>query len=455
MIKISQLEINKNYSNSVLSKPKVEKQVNFAGNKPFVIANSIPSSEIFLGPFHVKIDKQNRIKHTSIQSKKLAKQAEEAVKQIKNIFENYLKEYHLDNTVEIFARPKSEYGITKKAKKETIEHCNKIDFQMKNLQNEAFSISDILPEKNSNTPTIFYTIKSQTRELLKKHSAEEPLTISKIQELIIPEKFKSTYGEQGAIFAKKVLKKANDIYNQKAVIALNSLDMKQNENITPHIRDAVGIRFIIKKPKEDLNKLPLLERIDAYEKYMKHQMNQITEMLVEVCQTTDAKMSEVVSYGGHNQYLRGENIQKLKEYLGATTDDKTLKNGYITNQLRMEMNFNNKNKKIPIKVELQIRGEDINKFAEVEHIPYDLREGKQIDLTKYNNEQRVLIYKIEKESRRIDKDEKLKTSYSDYLAKCYDYQFAKEYGVNFPVPELPAELDNVLSMESLFKLAHD
>lgn len=452
MIKFSQLEMQKKYSNSVLSKPQTAKQVTFAGNKTSALKSSVPS-EVLLGSFHVKIDKQNRIKNTSIQSKELAEKAEKAVADIKNLFEFYLKEFNLGETVIIESRPKGEYGINKKAQKEVLKNCSHITSQIENLKkNTIFSISDILPEKNSNTPTIFYTIKSQTRELLKKHTTEEPLTIEKIQELIIPEKFKKKYGEQGEIFAKKVLKKANDILNQKTVDFLKSMEMKQTKNVTTNIRDAVGVRFVIQKPKEDLSYLPMIERIAAYEKHMKYQLNQITEMLIEICQTTDAKLSEALPYGGHNQYLRGENLQKLKEYLGATTTDKTLPNGYITNQLRMEMNFNNKGKKIPIKVEVQIRGEDVNKFAEVEHIPYDLREGKQINFKDYNEEQRLLIYKIEKETRRIDKNKTLKDSYDSYLAKCYDYHFAKEYGVNLPVPKLPEELNQVLSMESLFKL---
>lgn len=461
------------YSGSASSKAKAAERTNFCGHKAIQKA-SVSMGEIILGMFndgktHLTVNTQDRIKETAKKSKEIAEQAEKAVTSVRTLFETYLKD-EIDKTIQLIIRSKSQYGITKKATKKTLEQCADISSAIIDLQNTKFSIEELLPEKQKNESLSFKKMRTQTEILLKNGVKGETLNIKKIQELIIPKNFREKYGTQGTIFAKNILQKTEELLNQKAIKLFSSITSMQKEAPTSQVNDAVGTRFVIKKPKEDFNSLPLLERINAYEKYMRQQMDKLTDMfmefckpnkneetvkLMQVCNISDMKMKKLISYGGANQYLRGENIQRLKELGGMEAIEKTLENGYITNQGRLEMTFDHKGKNLPIKVEFQIRGEEVNKFAEVEHIPYDLREGKQIDLTKYNPEQRILINKIQKESKKLSQNEQLNTEYNKYLEKCYDYHFSKEYGVTLPKPKLPEGINEVMDMDSLFKLSHN
>ena len=444
-------------SNSASLKNKKADSTSFAGNRQ--IKTSVSLGELILGALNdgknrLTVDTNSRIKTTNKQSRDLAEKAEKVFLNVKTFFEQYLKDYNLENTIQFFARPKGQTGITNKAKKTTLEQCTDISMAIKDLQNTKFSIKEILPAKKEKNQPILQIIKDETEKLLKKHSENGSLSAQKIQEIILPKKFKENYGNKGFGFAKEILEKTEDLLAQKAKKVFESISTTKKESPISEIRDAIGVRFVINKPKEDFNSLPLVERVNAFENYMKTTMNRLTEMLTEICQTSDTKMKRLISYGGNNQYLRGSNIERLKELEGMEFYKKNLKNGYISDQGVLEMKIDYKSKKIPLKIEFQIRGNEVNKFAEVEHIPYDLREGKQINLKKYNAEQRKLIEKIRKESKKIGQNEKLDADYSAYLEKCYNYQFAKEYGVTLPKPALPKEINEIMSMDSLFLLAH-
>lgn len=84
--------------------------------------------------------------------------------------------------------------------------------------------------------------------------------------------------------------------------------------------------------------------------------------------------------------------------------------------------------------ELQVRGEFVHKFAEVEHIPYDIKKGK-IKPGHKDFEKCKDIYKIIK-----CMDEKSYESYQEYLAQTYKYLRLKEFGIEIPEPKLPTDL---------------
>ena len=94
--------------------------------------------------------------------------------------------------------------------------------------------------------------------------------------------------------------------------------------------------------------------------------------------------------------------------------------------------------------ELQFRGDLTNKFAEYEHIAYDLREGKNT-LGPIFDDYKSAISKLS------DKDY---NDYNLYLEKYYNYFNRLELGLPAVKPNLPDKFNRVLSVESLKNL-HD
>ena len=99
--------------------------------------------------------------------------------------------------------------------------------------------------------------------------------------------------------------------------------------------------------------------------------------------------------------------------------------------------------------ELQIRGTEVNKFADVEHIPYDIKTGK----IKASDETYSDIYKI------IEKmSDKTYTKYNEFLTKTYQYLRLKELGIETAPPvfsdkSLSEEALRLLSPEGLLEIS--
>ena len=81
--------------------------------------------------------------------------------------------------------------------------------------------------------------------------------------------------------------------------------------------------------------------------------------------------------------------------------------------------------------ELQIRGVDLNKFADVEHIPYDIRKGK---ITAQNTKYKEVFDIIDGMS------EKTYNAYNKYLNDVYEHLRLKELGINTPMPNIDKAL---------------
>ena len=95
--------------------------------------------------------------------------------------------------------------------------------------------------------------------------------------------------------------------------------------------------------------------------------------------------------------------------------------------------------------ELQIRGTEVNEFADVEHIPYDIRTGKiTASDSKYSE-----IYDIIKNMEKSDY-----TSYNEYLGEIYKTLRMKELGLldkGAAMPEIGKFVKGV-SVENLAKI---
>ncbi len=113
--------------------------------------------------------------------------------------------------------------------------------------------------------------------------------------------------------------------------------------------------------------------------------------------------------------------------------DKAIKaSGYRTGQ----MNVKHENGALG---ELQIRGELTNEWAEIEHIAYDLRQGKNT-LGEVFNEYAAVVSTISERDYAI---------YNTYLEKCYNYFHRLEMGLPAKKPVLPETLNPILSMGNM------
>ena len=99
------------------------------------------------------------------------------------------------------------------------------------------------------------------------------------------------------------------------------------------------------------------------------------------------------------------------------------------------------------KGELQIRGTQVNEFADVEHIPYDIKHHKILESdTEYSQ-----IFSLIK-----DMSGENYKSYNTYLTKVYNWLRLKELGIETAEPSINAIMQNSgLSQESLNILSRE
>ncbi len=100
--------------------------------------------------------------------------------------------------------------------------------------------------------------------------------------------------------------------------------------------------------------------------------------------------------------------------------------------------------------EFQVRGIEVNDFADSEHVPYDIRQGKITeDDPKYKT-----IYTIIKTM-----DEESYNAYNQYLTQIYQALRMKELGFEVPLPELNEVFrdthGNIIPQENLDKISYE
>lgn len=101
--------------------------------------------------------------------------------------------------------------------------------------------------------------------------------------------------------------------------------------------------------------------------------------------------------------------------------------------------------------EFQLRGQEVGKVAEYEHIPYDLRTGK--DISKGSNKIGALLVPFKKAIGALTEEQY--TMYESYLAATYRYARRAELGLKSRKVKLPEGFDEKLSVENLQKLHHE
>ena len=229
---------------------------------------------------------------------------------------------------------------------------------------------------------------------------------------------------------------------------LNILKEKQTNEAFTALLDAID--------NKRLNITELNNYGDEFSSYFtEKQINQIADTyynrynktltVVTDISNIDAKGAKITLDDEGNTILEFENlIVKEKNAIK--------KSGYASSQMNTVYDFGKGEKGLS---ELQIRGAQLNEFADAEHVPYDIRSGKIVRSDKKYSSVYEVIKSMSKKSFK---------QYNEYLTSVYHYYRLKELGININTPtlsgrffttegdEITNSVVNLLSSDALIQL---
>lgn len=176
-------------------------------------------------------------------------------------------------------------------------------------------------------------------------------------------------------------------------------------------------------------------------------MEKLMQHFIESVKRGDIEITEIENYNGANKnflaknepYFTTDQVQELQKVAGGITlREKPKASGYTAVQLKIRP----RNGEV---MELQIRGNYMDQVANWEHIPYDLRQGK--DIARGNNQTGILTSDIKNAIEKLS-DEQYNL-YQKYVYDNYIYARAKECKLSIPQPEFPQGIDPILKAETL------
>lgn len=268
---------------------------------------------------------------------------------------------------------------------------------------------------------------------------------------VLPEEFKSSlkgrYKCKISIY-EKIVKERTTLIDEKIKKIKNCSDFSdeiKQEKINGLLEERKQIKTDEKFAKSKVGDL-LGARLVIDDVSPKN-IEKLVSALTEATENGDIKLTEIENYRGVNEKYKGENqfyfseahIEKLRKASGTAEVRNASKSlGYTAVQMKVQP----KNGKV---IELQIRGKHVDEFADVEHIPYDLRQGK--DISKGNNKIGILLANVQKIIRNLSEDQY--KQYQEYIYNNYIYAQAKELGKTVEKPTLPECIDSKLSVENL------
>ncbi len=215
------------------------------------------------------------------------------------------------------------------------------------------------------------------------------------------------------------------------------------------VGDSYGFRYILNKEKTGTqdSAVKLYESILNYQK-KNHKTFDLTSF-------EDYYGKGIKPYG--NTEIRDKfallkyktSLGKTKETIAAFTEKPA---GYTRTNINGRING--------VNVEIQVGGKHTTKWGDVEHILYDMRQGKPLDMSKYTPEQIELAKKIQKAYSEVLSRKNVNTAdefSKKYLNKLWDsFRNAEVKNLDNPVyPEFPQGYPEILRVENLLKLAHD
>lgn len=257
-------------------------------------------------------------------------------------------------------------------------------------------------------------------------------------------------------------KSSQSIYDKIKNDMLNIKYPASFEKALKGVRDAVGTRTeledfdykkhpdIVEMFKTDPEKAYLM----ASERQSEPYVNKLKEIILAQAEgESDISAIKISNYKGKNgiSYFSDRQVAELRdlaaEYgIDLDVKDKTSKirpSGYTA----LQMNFVTKD---GFTFEWQLRGSGVNKFAECEHVPYDIRENK--DVTGGNPKLKKLYKPLEGIVKSMTDDEM--KEYNMYLTEHYEYLRKKELGFDVEPPVLNEKFDSRLSADNL-EILHD
>lgn len=231
------------------------------------------------------------------------------------------------------------------------------------------------------------------------------------------------------------------------------------------IKDAIGTRTELSdfnyKNHPDIVAMYKTDPKKAVMMAAERQSEEMCEKVKEIIrrqaadENTPIKATRITNYMGKDgiPYFSAKQVAELRDYAAERGIDLNVKDkltkvrpsGYTA----LQMNFVTKEGFI---YEWQLRGEKINKFAECEHVPYDIRENK--DVTGGRKILKNLYAPIETAVKRLD--EVQYENYNKYLTAHYEYLRMQELGFESTPPRLEdfGLNDPKLKAENL-ELLHD
>ena len=286
--------------------------------------------------------------------------------------------------------------------------------------------------------------------------------ITQIENSII-NAFKDTGLDKGLRFSNRA-KSVQSIYDK---INSNMKKGKSLEASIQKVQDGYGVRTIM----DDFNYKQYPEIVEMYKKdpeqayrmaakkQSEHIIKNLEKLIEKQLTNGDFSMVTISNYKGKNglPYLSTEQINELCEFAkqkGITLDVKIDETGSMENikgsgYTALQMNLKYKDGTV---IEWQTRGQDVDNFAEAEHVMYDSRQEK--DITGGREQLKELYTPYEKAAQDMETEDF--ADYMDYLTNYYKQLRLKELGFPVIFPKLPAKFGTNpdISAEGLLKL-HD
>ena len=286
--------------------------------------------------------------------------------------------------------------------------------------------------------------------------------ITQIENSII-NAFKDTGLDKGLRFSNRA-KSVQSIYDK---INSNMKKGKSLEASIQKVQDGYGVRTIM----DDFNYKQYPEIVEMYKKdpeqayrmaakkQSEHIIKNLEKLIEKQLTNGDFSMVTISNYKGKNglPYLSTEQINELCEFAkqkGITLDVKIDETGSMENikgsgYTALQMNLKYKDGTV---IEWQTRGQDVDNFAEAEHVMYDSRQEK--DITGGREQLKELYAPYEKAAQDMETEDF--ADYMDYLTNYYKQLRLKELGFPVIFPKLPAKFGTNpdISAEGLLKL-HD
>lgn len=287
------------------------------------------------------------------------------------------------------------------------------------------------------------------KDLHARYTREYPIALDRLKQ-IFPEFSDQIHGrsKDPASIADKLFRKA-----VRTEGFYSHLQMP-NQNPLHLIGDGHGLSLILNDPSRDT-------------------MAQIRNRLIQGIRRGDVQLLEINNLRGPGSdalpYLTQDDVERLRmavstkrwalppEQRGPQLNvldgpNATKSSGYTTTQLNMQLRNPETGEFDLPQLELQIRGEQVHAFYAIEHLVYDIRQGKNIyknhEVQSYlEKDMQPLLEAIETMSQ-----EQFKT-FSEYLSQYYLYCRRQESGYVVPEPKLPDGLPEVCEVAQLKPLS--